>query len=393
MTEYQFQAEKNYIKPLGRTVFQDGIRWCALSGSGIAFTVSGTILGFTLAGDDATPTGTVRSYHHDGSAVTVTDCPELPKQEPEPEFARAAVLVDGVPLVTATIAARTTCITLTLPEPPTPHEIRLVKLTEAPMSLFGIRLITTDGTLSPAPDAAFRLEIIGDSITCGYGVEASRAEEPFSTRTENVMEAYSYLTAKALSADYSIVSFSGYGILSGYTTADEPLRSQLVPDYYDLVGYSRGRVNGLAVTNVPWNFSEWKPDCIVINLGTNDDSYCTGIAEREEQFIEETVRFLKTIREKNPSAYLLYAFGVMLDRMYPVIEQAVARFRQETGYEKISTLRLTTHTEADGFGADWHPSPKAQQRTATELTQRPRELFRFSDASRTEAVPERSLQK
>lgn len=390
MTEYQFQAEKNYIKPLGRTVFQDGTRWCALSGSGIAFTVSGTSLGFTLAGDDATPIDTVRSYCCDGCSVTVTDCPRLPKSEPEPEFARAAVFVDGIPLVTATIAARTTHITLTLPKPSVPHEIRLVKLTEAPMSLFGIRLITTDGTLSAAPDAPFRLEIIGDSITCGYGVEASHAEEPFSTRTENVTKAYSYLTANALSADYSIVSFSGYGILSGYTTTDEPLRDQLVPDYYDLVGYSRGRVNGLAVTCVPWNFSEWKPDCIVINLGTNDDSYCKGIAAREERFVEETVRFLKTIQEKNPSAYLLYAFGVMLDRMYPVIEQAVTRFRQETGYERISTLRLTTHTEADGFGADWHPSPKTQQRTAAELTKRLRELFSLPDASRTEAAPAQS---
>ena len=83
----------------------------------------------------------------------------------------------------------------------------------------------------PEKEKALSIEFIGDSITCAYGVEGSNSYEPFRTTTENFMKSYAYLTAQKLDADYSAVSYSGYGVLSGYTSGDINTDS-LIPDCY-----------------------------------------------------------------------------------------------------------------------------------------------------------------
>ncbi|WP_059041925.1 hypothetical protein [Paenibacillus rubinfantis] len=71
-----------------------------------------------------------------------------------------------------------------------------------------------------------------------------------------------------------MVSLSGYGIISGYTENGEKLLTHLVPDYYEKVGKSEGKFDGTLVPqSLNWDFNKFVPDLIVVNLGTNDDSY------------------------------------------------------------------------------------------------------------------------
>ena len=49
---------------------------------------------------------------------------------------------------------------------------------------------------------ARRMEFIGNSITCGYGVEADSPREPFTYETENHFYSYAALTARALNAQH-----------------------------------------------------------------------------------------------------------------------------------------------------------------------------------------------
>lgn len=371
MNDIQTIADSVHVKHLGRTLLQHDILWCALSGSGAEFIFTGTSLKLLLAGDDTTkPQSRCCFSFNENGTPNRTFLPEGTEPEQDLEFARVAVLVNGVPVFCECLKARTTEIEVIHSTESVSATITILKLSEAPMSVFGISQIITDAAaaIKPALPKAKKIEIIGDSITCGYGVEDENQEHHFSTSTENVMEAYSYLTAKALDADYSMVSYSGYGIISGYTENDQKLTNQLVPDYYSMVGYSRGLVNGTAITLADWDFSQFVPDVIVINLGTNDDSYCKDNVSRQEEFTLEYVRFLETVREKNPSAYLLCAFGIMLNRIYPCIEQAVRLYRKKTGDTNISAFPLTTHSEADGYVADWHPSKKSHRRAADELS-------------------------
>ena len=98
--------------------------------------------------------------------------------------------------------------------------MEIIKLSESPMSAVGIEAFA-EGSAEALPEKPLKIEFIGDSITCGYGVDDEDENHQFTTATEDVTKAYAYKTAKALDAEYSMFSASGYGIVSGYTEGDE----------------------------------------------------------------------------------------------------------------------------------------------------------------------------
>ena len=123
----------------------------------------------------------------------------------------------------------------------------------------------------------------------------------FKTATENVTKAFSYKTASALNVDYSMFSISGYGIISGYTdNPDIRHDDQLIPSFYESMGLSYDKLDGIPSSqDIPWDFSSFVPDIIVLNLGTNDDSYCQDNTEKQAEFGSLYSCFLKTLRKKN----------------------------------------------------------------------------------------------
>ena len=67
-------------------------------------------------------------------------------------------------------------------------------------------VLTSVAALAEWPERA--IEFIGDSITCGYGVDDEVAEHHFATGTEDTTRAYALRTARKLGVDYSLVSLS-----------------------------------------------------------------------------------------------------------------------------------------------------------------------------------------
>ena len=342
-----------YVKRLGRTLFQDDILWLALSGSGIEFIFEGQHLEICLQGDDHTAA--------------------------DADLARIAVYIDDERVLDEMICSPQPRYTIIDEQTPRNCTVRVIKLSEAPMSIVGIRELVTDETASicPAPAKAHRIEFIGDSITCGYGTDDDDLSHTFSTATEDVTKAYAYRTAKALDADYSMVSYSGYGIYSGYVdeSIDTRNTSELVPPYYTLVGFSRGTYHGTAITMTDWDFSSFEPEIIVMNLGTNDNSYCRSNDAREAEFIQCYQNFVTLVREKNPSAYILCVYGLMNCELTASIEEAVNGYRQASGDERISFLPLPTHTDADGYVVDFHPSLGTHRKAAEIVSDKVREIM------------------
>ncbi len=68
--------------------------------------------------------------------------------------------------------------------------------------------------------------------------------------------------------------------------------------------------------SVEWDFSKHQPDVVVVNLGTNDDSYCKNDSTRQEEYKTEYVEFIKEIRQNNPNAAIICT-RIMGDRLYP----------------------------------------------------------------------------
>ena len=91
---------------------------------------------------------------------------------------------------------------------------------------------------------------------------------------QTCQKAYAWLCAEKLSADCTLVSKSGAGIISGYTPDGVRNTGNLLAPVYDRAGCSEGKTDdGVSVEDIAWNGGE-EPDIVVVNLGTNDVSYC-----------------------------------------------------------------------------------------------------------------------
>lgn len=343
----------NSVRYLGRTLFQNDILWLALSGSGIELSFEGQYLEICVQGDDHTAAPT--------------------------DHARIAVYIDDERVLDAMIRSSQQRYTIIDEPAPRTCTVRLIKVSEAPMSIVGIRELITDdaANIQPAPAKTHRIEFIGDSITCGYGTDDDDMSHTFSTATEDVTKAYAYRTAQILDADYSMVSYSGYGVYSGYTDESIDTRNvaELLPPYYPLVGFSRGTYLGTAITMTDWDFHRFEPEIIVLNLGTNDNSYCRNDPQRNADFVSCYHNFLTLIHEKNPNAYILCVYGIMNHELSSCIEKAINQYQQSSGSDRISLLTLTTQTEADGYVVDFHPSLNTHRKAASAVVARIREIM------------------
>ncbi|WP_172197048.1 SGNH/GDSL hydrolase family protein [Saccharibacillus qingshengii] len=348
-----FQAAGAPVKKIGRTHEYNGALWLALSGSGAEFTFYGKKAEVTLKGD-STAQGTGN-------------------------FARFGIDVNGVRVIDDRMDQIRKTYTVFDSGTDEQVTIRIVKLSEAAMSTVGIETIGVEAEegIRPTPDKRRKIEFIGDSITCGYGIDDESGVQAFSTDTEDAARAYAYLTAQALDADYSLVAYSGYGIISGYTENDAKLLTHLIPDYYEKWAKSEGRPEGeLEPLTIDWDFAQFVPDLIVVNLGTNDDSYTRDVPDRQEEFGRQYVRFLEQVRSRNAQSDILCTLGMMGDRLYPHIEQAVRRYNEQTGDARVFLMKFDVQQAENGSASDGHPSPKTHAHAAETLTRYIERLWR-----------------
>lgn len=329
-------------KYIGRNIYDDNkITWLVHSGSAVEFTVNAKSAEITINGDGHT-------------------------ESDEKYRPRYAVLVDDEIILDELLSVKEKAVTLFEGTAPRTATVKVIHLSEANNGAVGVSSIkvNSDAPVPVAPTAKkdLSIEFIGDSITCAYGVEGESQYEGFMTSTENFLKSYAYLTAKQLDADYSAVCYSGHGIVSGYSSSGDAVTDSLVPDYYDYVGK-------LGSYKTPWDFSSYKNDVVVINLGTNDNTYCSKDYEtRGLEYAEKYAEFLAHVHEVNPDAYIICTVGTMgCTEMYPYIKMAVESFKKSSGYDRIMSYQSATHTQSDGYGSDWHPSPVTQQNSAYVL--------------------------
>ncbi len=339
------------IKPMGRTQLMDNALWMAFSGSGAAFTFTGKQLALTLLGDE--------------TVASMAD-----------SQTRLAIEVNGQRVVEELLDAPEK--TYTLCDSPVAQEmnVQIIKLSESAMSTCALKAIAVDedAVVRPVEAKERRIEIVGDSITCGYGVDDLDPEHHFVTATEDCTKGYAYKTAQALEAEHSLVSLSGYGIISGYTATAEDKVDQILPKYYDKLGFCHNHFQGKKPEDFAWDFS-FAPQLIVINLGTNDDSYCLEDAARQLDYQQQYTAFLKKVRSHNSQAKILCVLGMMGDRLYPFVEAAARDYTTQTGDTNIACMRFPVQLESDGYAADWHPSVVTHDKAAALLTAEIRRLM------------------
>ena len=347
-----FIPDSAHVKHLGRSIFKNDQLVMAYSSTGVEFNVKAKRLDVTIEGDNSA-TGT-----DNGNA------------------ARVVAFVNGERKLDKMILSKSQSFIIFNSEEISEGEVRIIKVSEATSSIAAISKITVDedGTISPTNPRNLKIEFIGDSITCGYGVDDLVKEHHFKTSTEDNSKTYAYKTAQNLNADYSMVCASGWGIISGYSGNGTKQEAQQLPLFYDKLAVGWSSIASVSPKNTDWDFSSFVPDFIVVNLGTNDASYTKGASKKVAEYKDAYIDFLKDIRAKNPQAYIICSLGIMGQDLYPAIETAVSEYKAATGDEKVCPLKFANQSMGDGIAADWHPSEKTHAKAAALLTAKIKEL-------------------
>lgn len=267
---------------------------------------------------------------------------------------KPAKILTGDPKESGSVAPAPRLYSLATGLPGGEHVVTLIKCTEAGcgnVQFCGFQL-AGGGTVLPALVPNRKIEVVGDSISAGYGNEAASQKEHFSPATENAYWTYGAMAARAVGADYTCLAWSGRKLWPTFT----------LPEIY-------GRTLPRDPSSV-WGGDTRKPDVILINLCTND--FGAKVAPEEEPWVKAYHDFIARLRKDAPDATIYCAIGPMLTDSYPAGAQAATNARRcilrvvketnDSGDAKVHFLEFATQNPAvDGVGADWHPNVKTQQ--------------------------------
>ncbi len=293
--------------------------------------------------------GVIARFQGTGASVRMGDALEY------------TVVVDGEvqPKLTASSGTNVLAENLT----PGTHVVELYRRVEAHQgeSRFLGFDFEAGNLLAPAVSPSRRIEIIGDSITCGYGNEGADQSCGYTPETQNHYLTYGAIAARHLGAELSTIAWSGRGVVCNY--GDEPEScTDPFSGYYGRTLPQR--------QDSQWDFSSWQADAVVVNLGTND--FSTNSDPTEAEFESAYQSLLETIRAHYPGAFILCTIGPLLSgadlssvRTY--IQNVVAGLNN-AGDQRVSVFDIEPTDGSEGYGCDWHPSLTTHERMAAELT-------------------------
>ena len=250
--------------------------------------------------------------------------------------------------------------------------IKVLKLSECAFGYAGLKKLDIIGGLrqAQAPRTALpRIEFIGDSITCGYGLEGIWEKDTFTTKQERPDKAYAFLTARALGAEFQLCSWSGIGITSNYVdpaTVFLPDTSWLMPACWPYTD-KKGQLHLKQEPEV-WDSSKFPPDIVVINLGTNDISWVRGMEERRLAYVAGLRQLMEAVHRRSPNAKICCCLGIMGQELCDSVKEACKLFSKDFPSVPVKAVKFDMQKEEDGIGADWHPSPVTHRKAAKKLT-------------------------
>ena len=352
----------------GRYLDNEGVRYFDYSASGFCFVMKGRRAEAVILSD-------ADSWNEANKAVLgifVTEGDDTGIQA-----------IPEEPTLRVTLNARETRITLFESDVEKTVCVRVMKFSEAAFGYAGLKSLEIDGEIkvgaalrpgsgtvdSTTRNHALKLEFIGDSITCGYGIEGVWEKDTFTTQQERPDKAYAFLTAKALGAQVQLCSWSGIGLISNYV---DPATVNL-PDTHWLMQSNWPYTDKwlslrLGLEPEVWDASRYEPDIVVINLGTNDISWVRDMEERRLEYVAQLRHLIEAVHRRSPKAKIVCCLGIMGEALNDSVKEAVELFKKDFPKTCAEFLPFTQQLESDGIGADWHPSAVTHKKAAEKLT-------------------------
>ena len=250
-----------------------------------------------------------------------------------------------------------------------------------------IKGFRTDGFFLPVSDKKYKLEFIGDSITSGEGSYGAKEDTDWLAMYMGVSRNYALMVSDALGAEFRLFSQGGWGVLSGW---DNDPRHNIPSRYEKICGLAGGEINEKLGASKPYHFESWKPDAIIVNLGTNDASAFnqpewtnpeTGETFKQHKnpdgsfdpsdlnrFKQAVIDFLTMLRRNNPDSHIVWVYGMLGYDLTLAITDAMNSYKNATKDNNVAFLHLPNTTD-ETVGSHAHPGEKSHARAAKVLTE------------------------
>ena len=239
------------------------------------------------------------------------------------------------------------------------HEVIVQKRTEGEQGRTTIYEFVTDGQFMQAePLRARQIEFIGDSYTCGYGIDAPTKEEKFSPETENASRSYAAIVSRYFGADYIAVAHSGMGIARNYNSKFPKWH---MPDRY----LQTFDMDSTMATR--WNAASYafKPAMTVIYLGPND--FSVSLQPKYESYRDNYYRLIRSIKANYGDDHPVLCVAA---KSHEYLGEYVRELAKNSGMKNVYYLVYCpaqhNHTNED-LGADVHPNYNGQKKKAYSI--------------------------
>ena len=237
------------------------------------------------------------------------------------------------------------------------HQVVIQKRTEAGCGTTTVHSFTTDGEFLQAEAFKERqIEFIGDSYTCGYGVDAPSRMDRFTDETENASRTYASIVSRYFNADYMTIAHSGRGICRN---AGSKIPWEVMPDLYQYT------IDRDSTTRWEVEQSAFRPDLTVIYLGAND--FAGWMMPDNKKFRKGYMRLLTEIKtnygEQHP---ILCVTPGPYEYLFLYVRDVVNNCGMDNVYFLGYCPSIHNNTDED-LGAGWHPNYNGQQKLAYAL--------------------------
>ncbi len=237
------------------------------------------------------------------------------------------------------------------------HEIMVQKCTEGEygsVTVKGFMLPQGSGLTFPESVPERHIEFIGNSLTCGFGTEGKDRDEPFKVSTENCNLSYAAIISRYFEADYTMIAHSGQGAVRNY---GDSLRTSAL--------CMQGRMlRTFDMDTVLYMTPSYKPDLVVINLGSND--FAVPPFPTEEEFVEGYCRLVSQIRAMHGEVPVLC---VCPPTSVGPMNGYLRKVKESMPDSSVYVIELTRglYNSTSDLGSVWHPNYSGQLKMAMGL--------------------------
>ena len=209
-----------------------------------------------------------------------------------------------------------------------------------------------------------KIEFIGNSITAAMAADLT--EIPCGQGKwydqHNAYYSYASRTARAVGADFLISAVSGIGIYRNWNSLAPAMPQVYESAYLEIDSMQR------------WDFSQYTPDVVSINLGTNDLSDGDGKTPRppfdSTTYTNTYIKFIGNIYQHYPTTQIVLLTSPMVNGpksslLMTMLERVQSRCREI--YPGKKGIQIFRFQPMEPKGCSYHPNLKDHEIMAKQL--------------------------